>query len=38
MKKKIAPKNSTQRQYLPRNMPLIVSSIHFNIMYRNLIE
>ena len=38
MKKKIAPKNSTQRQYLPRNMPLIVSSIHYNIIYRNLTE
>ena len=38
MKKKIAPKNTTQRQYLPRNMPLLVSSILFNIINRTQTE
>ena len=38
MKIKIAPKNPTQRQYLPRNMPLIVSKLNYYIIYRILTE
>lgn len=37
MKKKIAPKNPTQRQLLPKNIELIVSKIYIFIIIRDLI-